>query len=188
MPTILVDGTTTKYANSTTATAAINSQGPSGCLFEGVDVTGNTRTTFSSSFSGGSLSILSDVSWTTGTFQDIITERLYLTSSGGITIVYNMSTTFAGAGPNGYNISIYADNETTLIDSVGGVPNASGTKTVTIPSDGYYRLYAILLQASSPPVATTSINLSCSGTGMVPCNLRAAYDDGSGGTAYVICA
>ena len=189
VPTSIIDGSTSPLADLAAATALLAAQAPTGCFFESRDIGGggNSRGTFNSSFSSGTLLLESDVSWSSGIFEDEIEARVYLTAAGGLSIAYAMNSTYAFPGPSGWDIWIYADDETTLIDSVGGAPSASGTFNPTIPSDGYYRIVARNLQASFGGGATTSISLSCTGAGMIPCTVRAAYDDGLGGTAYLVC-
>lgn len=187
MPTLLIDGTTTNYANITDATAAIAAQAATGCMAEGTAPDAfTTRTVFTSTFTAGTFAVTSTQTMSGGlAIADNIASRIYITVADGLTTIYNISTS-PGTGPGkSYGLFLYEDDQTTLVDSVTGSAPISGTFTPTIPSDGYYWINAT---ASEIFGTASSITLSSTGgTSLLPCTVQAAYDDGSGGTAYVAC-
>lgn len=189
MPTTLIDGTTTNYANSTAATAAISAQTPSGCMCECFNPGGGTHTVFTTTFVSGTFTITSQ--WTssggppTVPAGDSLASRVYLTAADGLSITYNITLT-SPFGPAGVQINLYADDQTTLVDHSppGGTPY-SGTYAFTVLSNGYYWIQVAF---SAPGASNPSTSLTCTGgTSLLPCTARAAYDDGAGGTAYVVC-
>lgn len=199
MPTSLVDGTTTNYADSTAAAAALASQAAPGCYAEANELVGSeTRTTLSSSFSGGVLSAATAKNTPfgsvpgSGSFSSIIV-RVYLTVADGLSVVYSL--TASGSIPDdlfgGFSVILYQDNQSTIVDSVISDTPISGTFSPTIPSDGYYYIKANAawnsLIGTDDATSSASMSSITGGSSMVPCTARAAYDDGSGGTAYVLC-
>lgn len=185
LPSLLLDGTTSPVANLSAAAALLAQRAASGCMLAGrLGIHGGTRSLFQSSFSDGILTLRSDASNTStdvDSVEDYIMARLYLTAAGGITVNHAMSLTFPGGpGPQQLTLHLYADNEATLIAETYGpgfVPTPfNGIWSPGVPSDGYYRLYATALCTSdSPGTWASSIELQCSGEGMIPCTLRAAY-------------
>lgn len=185
MPTTVIDGTTTPYTDSTAAAAALTAQAASGCFMEGsVPSFGASRTTFTSSFSAGVLSLQSDATLTSGSptfLQDDILARVYLTVADGLSIAYVMSLTNPGVmALAGLGIELYQDDASTLVSSTASGPfdmSFSGTWAPTIPFDGYYYIKAIAFIApDSAGTQETHISLAISGgSSLAPCAVRAAY-------------
>jgi len=182
MPTQLIDGTTTNYSDLTAATNALADQAAPGCFAEGRPQGSETRTTFSSSFSSGTLAVDSAYTASGDGAQDKVLSFVSLTVADGLSVVYNITSDAFIAG---CIVALYQDDGTTLVDSVSGTAPFAGTFSPTIPADGNY-----YIRASNGGLGATSttISLSCTGgASLSPCGVRAAYDDGSGGTSYVIC-
>lgn len=182
MPTLLIDSTTIPYADMATAAAAIADQTGTGCYVEGRPQGSDTRTTFTSSFTSGTLAVTSAYT-TSGPPIDSVLMRLYLTVADGLSVVYTLSTT-GGFGPI-CSLQLYQDDQSTLVDQVSiSSHTASGTFAPTIPADGYYWLKVGVSDLAMG--GATSIDLSITGgSSLQPCTARAAY----GATPdYVICA
>lgn len=198
MPTTLIDGTTSPYADLATATAAIAAQAMDGCMGEGRDLTARTletRSTFVSAFSSNVFTLDSDATDTgsnaTASVIETIVARLYLTAADGISINYSISvsgvgTLLTGPGSNMY-VRLYEDDQSTIVSNVSGNGSTlSGTSSPAISIDGYYWVYSYLNRFwDTAGTATSSISLSCTGgTSLAPCTVRAAY----GGTPdYLVC-
>jgi len=182
MPTLLIDSTTTNYADLTTATAALTDQAAPGCYAEGKPQGSATRTTFSSSFAAGTLAVASAYTAVGDGAQDRVLAHVFLTAADGLSVVYVINTDgmLAGCG-----VQLYQDDGSTLVDSASGFSPFAGTFSPTVPSDGYYYIRAT---NGGLGATSTSISISCTGgASFNACPVRAAYDDGSGGTAYVVC-
>lgn len=192
MPTLLIDGTTSSYANLTDATAALADQAATGCLAEGMATTSAyTRGTLHSDFTSGTFTITtlmnqSDAGGTTS--QDAVTARMYLTAAGGLSCIYDLNATGAGSPAAGnFVVALYEDDQTSVVGSTGlNSSPISGTFTPTISRDGYYWLYATPTQTfDTPGTGTATISLISTGTDMNPCTVKAAY----GSTPdYLVCA
>lgn len=182
MPTLLIDGTTSPYADSSAAAAAIADQASSGCYAEGRPQGSDTRTTFSSSFSSGTLDVQQDYSWTVNPVNQFAI-RMYLTSADGLSVSFDFVTT-GGTGMATSALVLYEDDQTTVIDSDSGSGNRSGTFAPSIATDGYYWLKTT---TSDLPFGsgTSAITISVTGgASFLPCTVRAAY----GGTPdYLVC-
>lgn len=184
MPTLLIDGTTSPYANSTDATAAIAAQAPTGCMFEG-SVAPDTRTVFTSSFSSNTLICTSEqtVAFGLGLFN-AITSRVQLSATDGISVDFVVGATYHFANSGG--CYLYEDDETTLVSSNTSTNFASyaGNLSPTIATDGFYRLYTVMICTNGGSL-TSSITLTATGgTTLTACPVDAAY----GGTPdYIAC-
>ena len=184
MPTLLIDGTTSPYANSTDATAAIAAQAPPGCMFEAVPAAG-TRTTFTSSFTSNTLVCTSEQSTGFGLgLSDSIVSRIQLSATDGISVDFLIGATYHASNNGG--CYLYEDDETTLVSSNTSTNFASyaGNLSPTIASDGFYRLYTVMNCAAGGSL-TSSITLTATGgTTLTACPVDAAY----GGTPdYIAC-
>lgn len=154
---------------------------------------GASRTTFSSAFSSGVLTLLSDSTLTSGFpafLEDDILARVYLTAADGLSIDYVMSLVNPGMfALLAMVIELYEDDGTTLVDTTFSGPSDlsfSGTWTPTIAADGHYYIKAFAQVApDSGGTQETSIAIDISGgTSLEPCTVRAAY----GGTPdYLVC-
>lgn len=194
MPTTLIDGTTTPYADSTAAAAALADQAASGCYMEGSVMSfGASRTTFSSAFASSVLTLLSDATLTSfapAFLEDYILTRVYLTAADGLSIDYNMALTHPGMmALLAMVIELYEDDGTTLVATTYSGPTDLafvGTWAPTIPADGYYYIKSFAQVApDSAGTQTTSIALDITGgASLIPCTVQAAY----GGTPdYLVC-
>lgn len=194
MPTTLIDGSTTPYADSTAAAAALADQAAPGCFMEGSVMSfGASRTTFSSAFTAGVLTLLSDATLTSGfpTFlEDYILARVYLTAADGLSIDYNMSLVNPGVlALLAMGIDLFEDDATTLVDTTASGPSDvtfAGTWAPTIPADGYYYIKAsAFIAPDTAGTQSTSMALDISGgASLIPCTVQAAY----GGTPdYLVC-
>lgn len=152
----------------------------------------------SASFSGGVLQMDANDSRSSGAPDNLetkVTSRVYLTVASGLSIAYTLGATYPGSpGPSNYTLQLYADDESTLIDTASGSGARSGTFTPTIPADGYYRIYAdVLISSDTGGLYTTTISLTCTpdpacseNCAITPCSIQAAYDDGIGGIGFAV--
>lgn len=202
MPTLLIDGTTTNYSNLASATAAITAQAASGCLTEYVlgEPSYQTLNSISSSVTSSILTFQAIITGTTDLSGGSVSsgsclERVHVTAAGGINVFQNLTTNHGGLPDvnRSVNVTIYADDGTTIVDSgiSGDTPftnYASGTFNLTVPTDGFYYVHTTWqAQTTFASIQGTMDSTISSGGTITFCTIRAAYDDGSGGTAYVVC-
>lgn len=203
MPTLLIDGTTTNYTNSTNAAAAIAAQATSGCLTEYIlgEPSYQTLNSISSSVTSSVLTFQAIITGTTDLSGNSVSsgsclERIQVTSAGGVNVFQNLTTDHGGLPDvnRSVTVSVYADDGTTL-ESTGSSSDtpftnyASSTFNLTVPSDGFYYVlttWQAITNAFASLQGTMDSTVS-SGGAITFCTIRAAYDDGSGGTAYVLC-
>lgn len=196
IPTLVMDGDDTPYANEGTAITAM-AERISDCLVEMVDVVaaGGTRGTNSASFVAGTLAYDSTVSTNAGDGSgDQILARLSFASAATISVHGVGSVVSSGSAPyfGILAVSLY-DASGALVDSASA-PVASlsidETVMVSVPSAGEYFLDVNMGASPSPGGAgsassTNSFDITADQP-FTPCEPRAAYDDG-GGTSYVSC-
>ena len=116
------------------------------------------------------------------------------------------STGTAGSDPSHFDIQTFASDGTPigiLIDLADASPSGfSGTQSfpeqetgfppvvspLPIPTDGCYFLVFTFLSGYGVDTSTVDLQVTVTCTDvMVPGGIRAAYDDGSGGTDYLVC-
>lgn len=166
------------YADSTAATDAINDQtascisyvelGGGGTLTAFTATSGtNTISTFAEGNPDGAPSCQATV-WFAGSFS----------ASGTISITLTIGSFFDGS-------CVLYDDTGSSVDTDSG----SASMSLAVPSDGNYEVK--IVGVSSVPgfgggSDTFTFDSSFDST-MTICTIRAAYDDGMGGTAYITC-
>lgn len=195
MPTLILDDGGT-YPDLAIAIAAMVLRTPPGCLFEALPLNSFTRTAFGSSFAGGVLTATNGVFSPSGTVPgsgasvEILT-RVYIKAAVGAAIGYNFTGYSLNTVNEHWEIAVYKDDQVTLVaDSSGTSLPASGTFNATVPVDGYYWILASASSVGLPDEGDAAASASLSiagGPSFNACKVRAAYDDGGGGTDYVAC-
>ena len=185
MPTLLIDGTTSPYADSSAAAAAIADQAFN-CLLEALASSTN-RVSLTASVASGTMTINESLSESPVVGSDSFITRVYLLAASDLGYTYNVSVDTTSLS---YSIDLYEDDGSTLVDSASDSDpfgsSISGSGTLTVPSDGYY--YVKITVAGTPAFpAATSLTFSgtlVGGASAVFCGIRAAY----GGTPdYLVC-
>lgn len=185
MPTLLIDGDDTPYADATAAAAALAAQVASCLVEQTVAASGDVIDLFTASFATGT-SVLS-IARTDSTVSNpqagggSMLFRCIATAAGGISIDYsltpNASPTFLVVDVNVY------DTAGSLIDSASDIQfdtvSLSGTFNLTIPTDGQYDVKISYGTGPSMNLATQLVFTAdaYSAGAFSVCPVRAAYAD-----------
>lgn len=191
LPTLLIDGDETPYADLSTAQAALTDL-VAGCMVQQSPT--NNDVVFSASMTGETLNISreEDATIDPELAGAAVLFACQATAAGGIAIDYAVNT---NAAPSvlGISVAVYAESDlVTPVDSDSdGAPDVStlsGTFNLTIPSDGVYLVFITYgVAPGDDPILSMDLTASCSsGAAWSICEARAAWDD-SGTTAYEAC-
>lgn len=192
MPTLIIDGSETPYADLSTAQTALTDYAP-GCIGEFSPWVGPGRTR-------GTYTASQNVTTKVVSFSDdqtgIIPEGTFLIAfkldaSGNVTVDYDMALTLSDSGA--VTIELYQSDQTTLEDSdtvALGSSGGTGTLTVTVPDTSVYYLKvtytAVATDGESTNTMIFSADINPPDADLNLCAVRAAWDD-SGTTAYEAC-
>lgn len=192
IPTLLMDGDDTPYADETAAAAALAAL-VSGCIAEMVAIGGgSSRGSHSTVFSSGTLAFDSTVSTDAQGAGDQILVRLKFDAAATITIHGVATISSSGSAPyaGGLVASLFDSSGSPVDSDVAVVTtlNIDETVTVSVPSAGEYDLMINMGSGteeggSGSASSTNSIDITADQP-FTPCTVRAAH----GGTPdYLVC-
>lgn len=192
MPTLLIDGDETPYADLSAAQTALSAFAH-GCIgqFTPFDGPGRSRGTYVASQDGTTKVVSMGDDLFGAVPSAAFSFSFSLGGAGNLSIGYDVALTLSDSGV--FVVELYQADQTTLQDSDSaslGASGGSGTLAVTVPDSSVYYLKISYTATASGGETDNTLVVSADVTppaGVLGlCAVRAAWDDG-GGVNYVAC-